>query len=47
MSKITDERFDGAPYDDVLDVDGEPMKPTDLDERLRALGVKNTDADEQ
>lgn len=39
MTDTNDDRFGGEPYDDVLDVDGTPIEPTDLDERLRELGV--------
>ena len=33
-----DDRFgEGVPYDDVLDEDGNPIEPTDLDELLAEL----------
>lgn len=38
MSNNTDDRYENdVPYDDVLDPDGEPIEPTDLDDLLAEL----------
>lgn len=33
----TDDRFDGELYDELLDENGEPYEPVDLDKRIAEL----------